>query len=97
MSVQPTLRTAQVTPLPIGSGGSSTTALRMNNMNSNLTMMSVQSAADSKYDPPVPQPLTSPQLVQAFCSGPSLRYSNNLPVYIALLGGACIVYGVITK
>jgi len=98
MSVQPTLRTAPVTPLPIGSGGSSTTTQRMNDVNASLTMMSVQSGADSKYDPPVPKPLTSPQLVQAFCSGPSqLRYSHNLPLYIGLLGGACIVYGIITK
>jgi glycosyltransferase involved in cell wall biosynthesis len=52
-------------------------------MNQSLTMMSVQSNADALYDPPVPQPRTSSQLVQAFCSGSDVNDSRKKVVVYA--------------
>ena len=90
------LRSEPVAPLPIGSGGNSTTAKKMNNMNNSLTMMSVQSSADASYDPPVPQPRTESQLVQAFCSGTN-EDTKKLAIVCGVIGCVSIVYGVIAK
>jgi hypothetical protein len=98
MSNKTTLRSAAVAPLPIGSGGNSDTARQMNNMNASLTMMSVQSGADAKYDPPIPQPQTTAKLVQAFCSSPFEKTKHDtIPMLLGLVGIVCIVYGVTTK
>ena len=92
MSSDIALKSAPVTPLPIGSGGSSKTAQNMNNMNEQLTMMSVQSVADTKYDPPVPQPAKPAQIIQGFSS-----HTMSLPQSLLIVGVLCIVYGCLAK
>jgi len=101
--------TAQVSPLPIGSGGSNTTHQQMNNINESIAMMGVQSTADAKFDPPVPKPVTSQKLVQAFCSGGSEQINAPRVLFVAprvlfiaprvlfVAGILCIVYGIVTK
>ena len=94
--------TAQVSPLPIGSGGSNTTHRQMNNINESITMMGVQSTADAKFDPPVPKPVTSQKLVQAFCSGGSEQINVAQVLFVTprvlfVTGILCIVYGIVTK
>jgi hypothetical protein len=93
--------TAQVAPLPIGSGGSNTTHQQMNSINQSLAMMSVQSTADAKFDPPVPKPVTSQKLVQAFCSGGSAQMDtpqlSRVSRVLFVAGILCIVYGIVTK
>jgi hypothetical protein len=89
--------TAVVTPLPIGSGGDSTTSQQMNEANYALTMMTAQSQADSKFDPIAPPPKRPLQQIERFCSG--YRSNNMKMVSYALygIGGLCIVYGVLAK
>jgi hypothetical protein len=90
--------TAQVAPLPIGSGGSNTTNQQMNSINESLAMMGVQSTADAKFDPPVPKPVTSQKLVQAFCSGGSAQMNmSEVSSILFVTGILCIVYGIVTK
>ena len=91
MSSNISLRSAPVTPLPIGSGGSNTTSQHMNNMNTQLTMMSVQSSADTKYDPPVPKYATPQVQLEGFCEKESIVES----IFVA--GLLFIVYGLISK
>ena len=52
------IRSRQVSPLPVGPGGKSPAKRQMNDTNTQLTMLMAQSAANTKYDPPVPQPIT---------------------------------------
>lgn len=85
-----TVRSKQVTPLPIGSGGDNNTKTAMNDMNTKLTMLNVQSTMDTKFDPPVPKRET-PQIISGFCS------SYMTPEIIGLIGGLLIVYGIIAK
>lgn len=85
------LRSKQVSPLPIGPGGNNPTKRQMNDTNTQLTMLTAQAAANTKYDPPVPQPITSSVTIESF----SLR--DNLPTTLTIIGMLSIVYGLIAK
>lgn len=89
------LRSKQVSPLPIGPGGKNPTKRQMNDTNTQLTMMMAQSAANTKYDPPVPHPVTKQVTIERFCSGSDVMPS--LPSMLCIIGGLCIVYGLVTK
>lgn len=82
------LRSVQVSPLPIGSGGGNSTKQQLNDINVSLTAMMAQSNADQKYDPPVPKPIT-----EQFCSMDNDMTSTAL-VAVAVL---FIVYGIYAK
>lgn len=86
----------QVTTLPIGSGGGSTSKKGLNDINTNLTMMNAQSGADSQFDPPPPQSTTPPTIIQNFCSGPSCDSPIDLRI-LMVVGGLLVVYGIIAK
>jgi hypothetical protein len=87
------LRSQQVAPLPIGPGGKDDTKNQLNNTNTNLTMMSAQSNANTKYDPDpsTTQPITKPNVSEPFCS------SDSMINVIASIGLLCVVYGLIAK
>ena len=89
------LRSKQVSPLPVGPGGKNPTKRQMNDTNTQLTMMTAQSSANTKYDPPVPQPVTKQVTVERFCSGSDVMPS--LPSMLCIIGGLFIVYGLVTK
>lgn len=95
MSVKelPLLKSAQVSPLPVGSGGSNTTKKELNQLNTQLTMLSAQAITDQKFDPPVPQPVTAAHIKEAFCS-PS---SWDLPALLSFTGTGLILYGIFSK
>jgi hypothetical protein len=84
------LRSRQVTPLPVGPGGNNPTKTQMNQTNTQLTMLSAQATANTKYDPPVPQPITKQVTKEKFTSGP-------LPNMLLVIGGLLIVYGIVAK
>lgn len=86
---------AVVSQLPIGSGGNSTTQQQMNAVNTQLTMMSAQAKEDSKYDPKPPKPVTSAQIIQPFCN--RRNTIDTIATSLAVIGGICIVYGIVTK
>ena len=86
------LRSKQVTPLPIGSGGNNSTKNQMNQMNTQLHMMTAQATANTKYDPPVPQPITKQVIKETFCSD-----SNTMSSALLVIGGLLIVYGLVSK
>ena len=88
------LRSKQVAPLPIGSGGKSATKTQMNNTNVQLAMMASQANANTKYDPPVPTPVGNQVISQGFCSKSD---SDTLPVVLSAIGMLFIVYGFIAK
>jgi hypothetical protein len=91
MSVeQATLKSKQVSPLPIGPGGNNTTKQQMNDNNTKLTMLMTQANANTKYDPPVPQPVSKAVTIEHFCSGPAI------PSLMAI-GGLLIVYSIVAK
>ncbi len=80
----------QVAPLPVGPGGANAVKRQLNETNSALTMLHAQSSANTKYDPPVPQQITPQKMIESFTD-----YSG--PKIFAVIGGLCIVYGLIAK
>ena len=82
-------RSRQVSPLPVGPGGNNPVKQQMNKTNTALTMLSAQADANTKYDPPVPQPVTQAVVKENF----TVNSANMLFV----IGGLCIVYGLIAK
>lgn len=84
------LSSKQVNPLPIGPGGSSPIKTQMNNTNNQLTMLLAQSQADTKYDPPVPKPVTKAVIKENFIS------SYNAKI-LGIVGLLSIVYGIVAK
>lgn len=84
------IRSRQVSPLPIGPGGNNPVKQQMNQTNTQLTMLTSQSAANTKYDPPVPQPITKAVIKENFTN-------NGLSQMIFVIGGLCIVYGIVAK
>ena len=89
---KPECNAISVKPLPIGSGGSNTTKQEMNDMNVQLATMDADSCASSKFDPSVPVPIVPAQIIQHFQSG-----QMNTSYSLAVIGGLCIVYGLIAK
>jgi len=86
------IRSRQVSPLPVGPGGNNPTKRQMNDTNTRLTMLTAQASANTKYDPPVPQPITKQVTLEKFCSG-----SNPIPSIFFVIGGLLIVYGLVAK
>jgi len=93
MSQPISLQPVQVSALPIGSGGKSNSASQLNQINNSLAMMNAQQAADSHFDPSPPPHTTEQKVIQAFCSGPS----TSIPTTLMVIGGLCIVYGLVAK
>ncbi len=86
------IRSRQVSPLPVGPGGKSPAKRQMNDTNTQLTMLMAQSAANTKYDPPVPQPITKQVTLEKFSSS-AMPISST----ILVIGGLLIVYGLVSK
>lgn len=84
------LRSKQVSPLPVGPGGGNATKQALNDTNVQLTMMTAQATANTKYDPPVPQPITRAVIKENFSN-------DTLSTSLFVLGGLFIVYGFVTK
>jgi hypothetical protein len=84
------IRSKQVSPLPIGPGGGNLTKTLLNDTNTQLTMMTAQANANTKYDPPVPQPITKAVVKENFSDG-------TISTTLFVLGGLFIVYGLVTK
>lgn len=89
----PLLKGTQVSPLPIGSGGSNATKKELNQLNLQVTMLDTQAVADQKFDPPVPKPVTSSHVTEAFCGG----YTMDLPALLSVAGVGFILYGFFSK
>jgi hypothetical protein len=80
----------EITPLPIGSGGDNAIKSQMNNLNAQLTMMTAQAVENSKYDPPPPNPVTKPMVIE--------KFSNHaIPSSMAVIGVLFFVYGILGK
>jgi hypothetical protein len=88
------IRSRQVTPLPVGPGGNNPTKRQMNDTNIQLTMMTAQAAANSKYDPPVPHPITKQVTIEKFYGGSSCDSVSSI---LLVVGSLLIVYGLIAK
>lgn len=87
-------RAIQVDPLPLSSGGAPTqTQKDMEKTNVTLTMMTAQANADSKFDPPPPQPLTSPVVKEGFCS----MDPSDPSFWLFAAGVAFILYGIVSE
>jgi hypothetical protein len=90
MSSHSLIRSTQVSPLPIGSGRNNSIKNQMNQLNTQLTMLNAQSSANTKYDPPVPKPVTNAIIKEAF--------SNQiLSPMIFVVGTLFVVYGLVVK
>lgn len=64
----------------------------MENTNTTLSMLVAQSTADSSFDPPAPQTITSPSIREAFCSG------GNDPAHgVLVVAILFILYGILSK
>lgn len=84
------IRSHQVSPLPVGSGGNNPTKKLLNDTNVRLSMMTAQAAANTKYDPPVPKPITTQVIKEKFTQ-------NSFPSMLYVIGGLFIVYGLVAK
>lgn len=91
MSNNDSIRSQQVSPLPIGPGGNNSVKNQLNSLNTTLTMTEAQSGADTRFDPPVPQPITAPSVKESFCT------SSSTYTIIGTIGILCIVYGLVSK
>jgi hypothetical protein len=84
------IRPKQVSPLPVGPGGNNPVKNQMNQTNTQITMLNAQAAANTKYDPPVPQPITKQVTKETFTV-------NVMPQMLFVIGGLLIVYGMVAK
>lgn len=84
------IRPRQVAPLPFGPGGNNPVKNQMNQTNTQLTMLNAQAAANTKYDPPVPQPVTKQVIKETFTV-------ETVPSMLFVVGGLFIVYGLVSK
>lgn len=84
------IRPKQVAPLPVGPGGNNPVKSQMNQTNTQITMLNAQASANTKYDPPVPQPITKPVTKEGFTS-------EMFPQMLFVVGGLFIVYGLVAK
>ena len=84
------IRPKQVSPLPIGPGGNNPVKNQMNQTNTQLTMLNAQAAANTKYDPPVPKPITKAITKEGFTV-------EKVPTMLFVVGGLFIVYGLVAK
>ncbi len=84
------IRSKQVSPLPVGPGGGNPTKTALNDMNTQLTMMTAQATANTKYDPPVPQPVTTAVIKESF-------RNETISTTFFVVGGLFVVYGLVAK
>ena len=84
------IRPKQVAPLPIGPGGNNPVKNQMNQTNTQITMLNAQASANTKYDPPVPQPITKQVTKETFIV-------ESAPPMLFVIGGLFIVYGLVAK
>jgi len=84
------LRKRQVSPLPIGPGGDNPVKRQMNETNIQLTMLTAQAEANTKYDPDVPVPVTNQVIMENFSSG-------SIHTSLMVISGLLIVYGIVAK
>lgn len=84
------IKPKQVSPLPVGPGGKNPVKNQMNQTNTQITMLNAQAAANTKYDPPVPQPVTKPVTKETFTV-------ESIPSMLFVVGGLFIVYGLVAK
>jgi hypothetical protein len=84
------LKSKQVSPLPIGPGGNNPIKNEMNQTNIQLTMLQSQALADTKYDPPVPEPITKQVVKEGFTN------HTNFSI-LFMIGGLLVVYGLVAK
>jgi hypothetical protein len=84
------IRPRQVSPLPVGPGGNNPVKQQMNQTNTQLTMLTAQAAANTKYDPPVPQPITKAVTKESFTV-------VEIPKVLFIIGSLFIVYGLVAK
>jgi hypothetical protein len=84
------IKPKQVSPLPVGPGGKNPVKNQMNQTNTQITMLNAQAAANTKYDPPVPQPVTKPVTKETFTN-------EMMPQMLFVVGGLFIVYGLVAK
>jgi hypothetical protein len=87
------IRSKQVSPLPIGPGGNNPVKSVLNNMNNQLTLMGAQASVNTKYDPPVPKPITKQVIKESFQDNMVFPLSYTVMV----IGSLLIVYGMIAK
>ena len=87
---KPLVKSRQVSPLPIGPGGNDPIKRQMNEINTQLTMLAAQANANTKYDPPVPEPVTKSVTIEHFSSGHG--YAS-----LITIAGLLIVYGLVAK
>jgi hypothetical protein len=85
------IRPRQVSPLPIGPGGNNPVKQQMNQTNTQLTMLNAQAAANTKYDPPVPKPITKAVTKEGFTD------SLYVPTMLYIVGSLLIAYGIVAK
>lgn len=91
MSDKNLLHSQQVSPLPIGPGGNNSIKNQLNSLNTTLTMAEAQSRADTRFDPPVPEPITQASIKESFCT------SSSTSTLLASVGILFIVYGLVAK
>ena len=84
------IRSRQVSPLPVGPGGKDQTKQQLNHMNTQLTMLTAQATANTKYDPPPPKPVTLQVVKESFTN-------EMFPSMLFVVGGLLIVYGLVAK
>jgi hypothetical protein len=84
------IRPKQVAPLPVGPGGNNPVKNQMNQTNTQITMLNAQASANTKYDPPVPQPVTQQVTKENFTV-------EMMPQMLFVIGGLFIVYGLVAK
>jgi hypothetical protein len=84
------IRPRQVSPIPVGPGGNNPIKQQMNAINTQLTMLNAQATANTKYDPPIPQPITKPITKETFTN--EIVYSM-----FYVVGGLLIVYGLVVN
>ena len=92
MSSHNLIQSRQVSPLPVGPGGNNPVKRQMNQTNTQLAMLTAQATANTKYDPPVPQPVTKQVIKEHF-----QRSRVNSVNMIFVIGGLFIVYGLVAK
>jgi hypothetical protein len=80
----------EITPLPVGSGGDNAIKSQLNNLNAQLTMMTAQAVENARYDPPPPNPVTKPMVVEKFTN-------HVIPSSLAVIGILFFVYGILRK
>jgi len=91
MSNNDLIRSVQVQPLPIGSGGNNEVKNKLNSLNTSLTMYESQASANTRFDPPSPEPITTPSIKEQFTT------TSSISVVIGSIGILCIVYGIVAK